>query len=127
MTKRTRLIIIIAVVGLMTLRVLQRCNRVKPEPNDPFNRTDTRLILTKHARCRMECRHINESEIREILQSGHINIQKSEPSASPDPKYAIEGITHDRQRVRIIVAASPRGNVIITVIDLEREWQCDCN
>lgn len=127
MTKRTRLIILVLVASLTILLVLQKSNQLKPQPNDLFNRTDTRIILTKHARCRMDCRHIDESEIREILHSGRVNLQKSEPAASPDPKYAIEGTTHDRQRVRIIVAASPGGNVIITVIDLEREWQCDCN
>lgn len=127
MTKRTRLIVTVVVALLAIFIVLQRNRIVSPDPNAPFNRADTRLILTKHARCRMECRHIDENEIREILQSGQINMRKSEPASTPDPKYAVEGVTHDHQKVRIIVAVSPRGNVIVTVIDLEREWQCDCN
>ena len=40
----------------------------------------------------------------------------------PDPKYALEGNTHDGQHVRIIFANSPRGPVVVTVIDLEKEW-----
>lgn len=127
MTKRTRLIVTVVVALLAILLFLQKNRSISPKPDEPFNRADTRLILTKHARCRMDCRHIDESEIREILQSGYINMRKSEPAASPEPKYAIEGVTHDKQKVRIIVAASPRGNVVVTVIDLEREWQCDCN
>jgi len=75
----------------------------------------------------MECRHIDESEVREILEKGDINYSKSEPGAMPDPKYALEGTTHDGQNVRIVFAPSQRGMVVITVIDLGVEWQCNCN
>lgn len=97
-----------------------------PNREEGFDRHPDRLILTKHARCRMGCRHIDESEIREILAKGRVNQRKSEPAGRPDPKYALEGTTRDGQEVRIIIAASPRGMVIVTVIDLENEWKCDC-
>jgi len=98
------------------------------EPNRPesFNRRTENLIFTKHARCRMGCRHIDEAEVRDILLNGRINDRKSEPAARPDPKYALEGKTRDGQEVRIIFAPSDRGMVVITVIDLDTEWPCDC-
>ena len=85
------------------------------------------VIYTKHARCRMDCRRIDESEVKEILQKGTINYAKSEPNDKPDPKYALEGITHDGQEVRIVFAPSKKGMVVITVIDMKQEWQCACN
>ncbi|MBS1751643.1 MAG: DUF4258 domain-containing protein [Bacteroidetes bacterium] len=91
-----------------------------------FDRNLNPLIFTKHAKCRMACRHIDESEIREILHKGKINFDKSEPDAKPDPKFALEGTTHDNQQVRVIFAPSHRGMVVITCIDLNTEWQCDC-
>jgi len=97
------------------------------EDDNEFDRNTTPIIYTKHARCRMDCRHIDESEVKEILQKGTINYAKSEPNDKPDPKYALEGITHDGQEVRIIFAPSPKGMVVITVIDLKEEWQCACN
>lgn len=93
---------------------------------DVIDRNPAALIYTKHARCRMHCRHIDESEVQEILKQGRINYRKSEPAARPDPKYALEGTTHDGQRVRIVFAAALRGTAVITVIDLDREWTCDC-
>ena len=75
----------------------------------------------------MGCRHIDESEVKEILQKGSINYAKSEPYDKPDPKYALEGITRDGQEVRIVFAPSKKGMVVITVIDLKEEWQCACN
>src|SRR5689334_9103439 len=41
------------------------------------------LIYTKHARCRMGCRHIDESEVTEILEKGRVNYAKSEPNGHP--------------------------------------------
>ena len=91
-----------------------------------INRNPARIIYTKHARCRMNCRQIDESEVKEILAEGVVNEQKSEPRSDPDPKYALEGITRDQQRVRIIFADAEKGMVVVTVIDLENEWSCNC-
>ncbi|QEC43910.1 DUF4258 domain-containing protein [Pseudobacter ginsenosidimutans] len=98
----------------------------EPNRREGFNRRTEKLIFTKHARCRMGCRHIDEAEVRDILLNGRINDRKSEPAARPDPKYALEGKTKDGQEVRIIFAPSDRGMVVITVIDLDTEWPCDC-
>lgn len=99
----------------------------RPDQEISFDRSLTPLIYTKHARCRMDCRHIDEAEIQEILRNGKINYQKSEPDSKPDPKFALEGITRDRQSVRIIFAPSKRGMVVVTCIDLDEEWTCHCN
>lgn len=74
----------------------------------------------------MACRKIDETEVAEILQKGRINYRKSEPAGRPDPKYAFEGRTHDGQNVRIVFARSKRGLVVVTVIDLDTDWQCNC-
>jgi hypothetical protein len=97
-----------------------------PGRETDFDRRAGKLVFTKHARCRMACRHIDESEVQEILEQGSINERKSEPAARPDPKYALEGRTHDGQQVRIIFAPASRGMVVITVIDLDTDWTCDC-
>ena len=104
---------------------------VRPPSDRPgrevgFDRRTGKLIYTKHARCRMACRHIDESEVQDILANGTVNERKSDPAARPDPKYALEGRTHDGQQVRIIFAPSDRGMVVITVIDLDTNWSCDC-
>ena len=80
----------------------------------------------------MDCRHITEKEIREILEEGDINYRKSEPDAHPDPKYAMEGYTKEGQHLRVVFAI-PKGRsgsdnslVVVTCIELGVEWQCDC-
>ncbi len=91
-----------------------------------FNRNVGKLIYSKHARCRMDCRHIDESEVKEILKEGTLNINKIEED-SRGKTYPIEGITHDHQKVRIVFAPKNNDLVVVTVIDLDHEWQCDCN
>lgn len=92
----------------------------------PINRDPQRLVYSKHAKCRMNCRQIDESEVREILLDGRVNMDKSEPSGDRDPKYALEGTTHDGQHVRIVYAMAPAKTVVVTVIDLGQDIDCTC-
>lgn len=91
----------------------------------PFDRHVTRLIYTKHARCRMECRHIDESEVKEILDNGTVNYSKIEES-DKGKSYPLEGVTHDKQHVRIVFAPKKEDLVVVTVIDLDKDWYCNC-
>ena len=90
-----------------------------------FNRNTDKLIFSKHAKCRMDCRKIDESEIREILKSGTINYKKIQ-NDKRGKTYPVEGYTHDKQHVRIVFAPKDDGLVVVTVIDLDTEWSCDC-
>lgn len=93
--------------------------------NLPFNRHSGHLIYTKHARCRMDCRHIDESEVQEILDNGTLNPNKIEES-DKGKSYPLEGVTHDKQHVRIVFAPKQENIVVVTVIDLDKDWYCDC-
>ena len=88
-----------------------------------FNRNQE-LFFTKHAKCRMSCRKITQKEVREILFDGKINYNKSELDDPKGPTYAVEGLTSDRQRVRIIFAPKQKHMSVVTVIDLENEYAC---
>ena len=94
--------------------------------NRGFDRRTSFIEYTEHARCRMQCRHINQSEVEEIMQDGSINYRKSDVNANPCPVYAIEGVTSDRQRVRIVFAQCDDKTKVVTTIDLDTEWQCSC-
>lgn len=104
----------------------------KVEKNDKsqrgLNRAPDQINYSKHARCRMDCRKIDESEVKDILKRGTINYKKSDIGDRPDckRKYAVEGTTRDKQRVRIIFAPCGNEVTVVTVIDIGREWPCDC-
>jgi hypothetical protein len=121
------LILLLVCCGLLWLYYSNSTLQQVTGTDNNFNRDLTPLIYTRHARCRMGCRHIDDSEIKEILQKGKINYSKSDLHSKPDPKYALEGLTHDDQQVRIIFAPSKRGMVVITCIDMNEEWECNCN
>jgi hypothetical protein len=97
----------------------------KQETVEGFNRNTEKLIFSKHAKCRMDCRKIDESEIREILKNGTINYKKIQ-NDKRGKTYPVEGFTRDKQHVRIVFAPKDDGLVVVTVIDLGTEWACDC-
>jgi len=126
-------------VGLLLIAflIVKTCQRTKgpvhPAPKEEtsdsrgLNRNPSNIIYSKHARCRMSCRHIDESEVKEILKAGKINYAKSELNGTAcKKKYAVEGTTHDGQRVRFIFAPCNTELTVVTVIDIGKEWPCDC-
>ena len=127
--------IVIIIFSLIALGI-KKCNQhtkdVKHLPDTSIN-SDWRhqkLVYTKHARCRMDCRDISESEVESILYSGVINETKSQEendeAAGHCPTYALEGTTSDGQHVRIVYGACDKITKVITAIDLGVEHQCDC-
>jgi hypothetical protein len=94
--------------------------------NRGFDRRTSFLEYTRHARCRMECRKITQAEVQDIMREGKINYRKSDVKDRPCPTYALEGYTDDNQHVRIVFAQCDQSTKVVTCIDLEREWQCDC-
>jgi hypothetical protein len=92
---------------------------------DVFRDPESEYFFTKHARCRMECRKITQKEVKEIVRKAEVNYNKSELDAAQGPKYAVEGYTSkDRQHIRVIVAPKQRHLSIVTVIDLDKDWEC---
>lgn len=132
--------IVLAILAIIAITIKQCNNKqatdpVKPIPEKPkivtdedgrrkFDRNTTELFFTKHARCRMECRRITQKEVREILAKGTINYNKSDLNGVDGPTYALEGVTSDRQRVRVIFSPKQKHMTVVTVIDLENEWAC---
>jgi len=91
-----------------------------------FDRRVSYLQYSNHAKCRMACRHITQKEVEETMRDGKINYNKSDLQNARCPRYAIEDITKDNQRVRIVFAQCNNYTEVVTVIDLGTEWTCDC-
>ena len=95
--------------------------------SEGFNRHPAKIIYTKHAKCRLECRHITENEVKEILETGRLNTNKIQES-DMGKTYPLDGKTSGDKMVRIVVAPKKDDVVIVTVIDLDQDWPCgDCN
>ncbi len=92
---------------------------------DVFRDPQSEYFFTKHARCRMKCRKITQKEVKEIVRKADVNYSKSELDAAQGSKYAVEGYTSkDKQHIRVIVAPKQRHLSIVTVIDLDKDWEC---
>ncbi len=123
---------------------IKRCNNTRPFLKEPerkivressaektkgLNRNPTLISYTRHSKCRMACRQIDESEIADIIHNGTINYKKSNLQLDECKKrYAVEGYSKkDQQHIRIIVAPCSSELTVITCIDLDKDWACDCD
>lgn len=140
-TKRILTIVFFIILAVVAI-FLKRCNsnsqvskgsnsttntRSSNNGSEKFNRNVAKFYFTKHARCRMKCREITQREIKEILAEGTINYNKSDLNDPQGPTYALEGMTDDRQHVRVIFAPKQQHMSVVTVIDLDVEHQCNCD
>jgi hypothetical protein len=93
-----------------------------------LNRTPAVINYSQHALCRMGCRFIDSTEVNDILQNGAINFKKSNLQANAcEKRFALDGFSkQDNQHIRIVVV--PCGNTItvVTCIDLNKDWLCEC-
>jgi hypothetical protein len=91
-----------------------------------FDRRISTVEYTQHARCRMQCRQISQSDINEIMHRGEINYAKSDVEDKPCPTYALQGYTNDGQHLRVIFAQCETKTKVVTAYDLEKDFECHC-
>lgn len=114
--------LVLIVVVLVLLRY------IPSNKNEEANFRDTsHLLFTMHARCRMDCRSINEKEIKKVIEKGKLNTGKSGLSKQGDETYVLEGYSDEGQHIRVVVTPENDGLLVITVIDLDKEWVCHCD
>jgi Domain of unknown function (DUF4258) len=141
--KKAMPMILVAILAVL-LFVIRQCKNEKPakpttnvsknketktgdvDRDKGFDRRISFLDYSNHAKCRMDCRKISQAEVEEMMKNGKINYNKSDLQNARCPRYAVEGITGDNQRTRIVFAQCNDKTTVVTVIDLDREWSCDC-
>jgi hypothetical protein len=125
-------LIILVIAALLIKRHKNTTENDSPTITDNVNRNkglDRRvhfLDYTQHAKCRMDCRHITQEEVKYILQNGQINYRKSEARGRPCPVYALEGYSPEKQHLRIVFAQCDNKTKVVTCIDLDTEFECHC-
>jgi uncharacterized protein YpmB len=127
--KRNLVLLIIIIISVIIIKLaawFRQDNVNLNSAKENSFRNTSHLILTKHAKCRMDCRHITESEIKEIIHNGNVNYAKSERGNKGNDTYAIEGYSNEDQHLRVVVAPEEDGLVVVTCIDLDKEWPCNC-
>lgn len=136
------ILIVLMLVAIVVIKLVKGTDSTSPKPKTTttnpkkpsssidrdrgFDRRVSYLKYSDHASCRMQCRKISKAEVEEIMRDGKINYNKSDIKNSRCPRYAIEGVTRDQQRVRIVYAQCNEWTTVVTVIDLETDYECHC-
>jgi len=112
---------------IIVLVIVQFTDYLKGDNEDETDKIwNKKIYYTKHAKCRMDCRFIDKTEVEYIREFGKVNDYKSDFKDKPCPSIAKEGRTKDGQLVRIVFAKCKYQTKVITVIDLENNYKCNC-
>ena len=115
---------LIFVLALFAFFILKRWH--VPRSRELFDRNIENLIYSRHALCRMDCRHISKEEINEIMKIGIINLNESRRNRQPCPTFALQGTTSGGQRLRVIFAQCKKQTKVVTCYNLDRYFECHC-
>ena len=74
----------------------------------------------------MDCRFISKEDIREIMQKGIINFNKSDRNDKPCPTFALQGETEDGEKLRVIFAQCDDETKVVTCYNLNEDFECHC-
>lgn len=136
-TKKIFPYVILLVLAIAAI-ALRKCNSTSPKTKNTttedvgydkrgLNRNPSNINYSKHAKCRMDCRHISDAEVKDILKSGNVNYKKSDLKGDDcHKKYAVEGFSKDGQHLRIVFAPCKDEVTVVTCIDIGAEWECHC-
>ena len=84
------------------------------------------LDITRHGACRMDCRKVDEAEVRAVLATGRLDPERTRTDGQC-PSHAIEGTGTDGHRLRVVFAECADETRVVTAIDLDQDWPCDCD
>jgi len=116
------LVLMLAVVGFAIIKF-----RIwEPQRKEIFNRNPSHIEYTRHAECRMNCRHISKEDISDVMRRGVIIFNKSILRDKPCPTFALQGFTDNGENIRIIFAQCPGVTKVVTCYNLKKDFNCDC-
>jgi hypothetical protein len=98
----------------------------EPVRHEAFDRHPAHLYYTKHALCRMDCRHISKEEINEIMQKGIINFNKTHLHDQPCPTFALQGQVTSGEKIFVVFAQCSDETKVVTCYNLEHDFECHC-
>jgi len=124
MKQRPATFTLFIVLALLFIFIYKRWH--EPRLREAFDRHPAQVYYTKHALCRMDCRHISKEDINEIMENGIINLNKSNRFDRPCPTFALQGQTSDGEKLRIILAQCNKETRVITCYNLEEDFECHC-
>lgn len=119
--RRIRLFVFGVVLGSLVMYFLVFKNRnVYKSPSEVIHGKlmSHAMQLSLKAQCNMQCYHISESEIKEILIQSEVNYSKSKVHEKPCPFYALEGKTSKGRNLRVEFAECDSLTKVLSAMDL---------
>jgi hypothetical protein len=114
---------LILLVAIFMIAILKK--RQETWPEEAFHRTPNRLRFYAFARCRMQCLSINDNDIKDLMQTGVINLNRSSRTMHPCPVFALQGRVSNHY-LRVLFEQCRNGTYVVNCYDLEKERTCDC-
>ena len=123
MRPRNVILTLVLLVSIFLFAIYRK--RHEPQLKEVFDRTPARLQYYAFALCRMQCLTVSKDDIKKLLQTGVININKSNRALRPCPVFALQGRIRQAY-VRVLFEQCRNGTFVVNIYSLQRTETCDC-
>ena len=124
MKGRNVVITLLLVVALLLLAVLRRWR--EPRVREPFNRS-ANTAYSAYAICQLQCKGIDRTLVKEVMQKGMVIYNKSNPRRWPCPTYVVQSRTKSGRYLRVVFEQCDKKTTILAVDDVEQIDSCNCS
>ncbi|HUQ97261.1 MAG TPA: DUF4258 domain-containing protein [Chitinophagaceae bacterium] len=123
MRPKNVIVTLVLLVGLFLFAIYRKHH--EPQRKEAFDRTPQRLQYYAFALCRMQCLTISKADIKTLMQTGVINLNKSSRAVRPCPVFALQGRVQNTY-MRVLFEQCRNGTFVVTVYNLQRDDTCRC-
>lgn len=117
------------VIGLILVFVFfgkRSCNDWMPNKRVLLRLSETDMIISKNARCKMDCYGFQDEDLLHLLRTGDVNFRKSDPRSYP-LLYYVEAERADNGVDYAMEFEARDSTTTLLNIYLEEVHTCDCN
>jgi len=123
MRARNVILTLILLVSVFLFAIFRKWQ--EPLPKEAFDRTPARMQFYAFALCRMRCLAVTEADVKTIMQTGVINLSRSNRRARPCPVFAVQGRVR-KAYLRVVFEQCRNSTYVVNCYDLNKDAACDC-
>ena len=95
-------------------------------PKEAFNRMPTHLLYYAYAQCRMGCIGVTETDIKTLMQTGIINMNRSRRALQPCPVFAVQARVRNGY-LRVLFEQCHNTTYVMNCYNLGQDTTCNCS
>lgn len=91
-----------------------------------FSRNINNISVSDYASCRMGCLQVGMKDVKELIKSGVLILNRRHVKGYPCPVHYIQGTTGNNRKLRLVVSQCSNEITLINCYTADSTFNCNC-